>query len=117
MLPFEDRFTRQRQLREVGLAGQQRIEASRVVVGSAVADTVAADYLRRAGVHVEIDPRNAFVAETGPEVARARAVCAFSAPADYLAGTLTALGHLRSVLGVGDGHATAAGKAEELAKG
>ena len=116
MLPFEDRLTRQRQLREVGLAGQQRIEASQVVVGSAVADTVAADYLRRAGVHVEVSPANAFVVDSGAHMARARAVCAFSGPVDYLAGTLAALGHLRAALGVAGANGTTADKTGDRAE-
>ncbi len=50
MLPFEDRFTRQRQLPEVGAEGQQRIAALRVVGPADRAGEVAAAYLRRAGV-------------------------------------------------------------------
>lgn len=100
MLPFEDRFTRQRQLREVGLAGQRRIEASRVVVGLGAADGVAADYLQRAGVHVTVTRDAHWV-----DPAAARALCAggsvaFAGPGDYLAGALAALEHLRAVVAV-----------------
>ncbi len=46
MLPFEDRYTRQRQLPEVGAAGQDKIAQGRVVTRQ----PVAAEYLFRAGV-------------------------------------------------------------------
>jgi hypothetical protein len=99
MLPFEDRFTRQRQLREVGLEGQRRIEASSVAVGLGAADVVAADYLQRAGVHIEANRDVDWLGETSAEVLQARALCAFAGPGDYLAGALAALGHVRAVLG------------------
>ncbi len=50
MLPFEDRYTRQRQLPEVGPAGQERIFALRVQVSGDPAGSVARQYLLRAGV-------------------------------------------------------------------
>jgi hypothetical protein len=102
MLPFEDRFTRQRQLREVGLAGQRRIEASSVVVGPSAADGVAADYLQRAGVQVTVTRDVHFVDSTSARALDARRLCAFEGPADYLAGALAALVHVRSVLNLGD---------------
>lgn len=110
MLPFEDQFTRQRQLREVGLAGQRRIEASSVAVGHGAADLVAADYLKRAGVQVRSTSGVCFVPLGGAEMAQASEACTFSGPAHYLAGTLAALAHLRSVLGLGD--VSSGGRAE-----
>lgn len=51
MLPFEDRYTRQRQLPEVGEAGQRRIEAIVVELPANSSDAqVARVYLERAGV-------------------------------------------------------------------
>ncbi|HEX2732385.1 MAG TPA: hypothetical protein VHM70_12295 [Polyangiaceae bacterium] len=50
MLPFEDRYTRQRQLPEIGLQGHERIRAHRAVVGSDAASPSAKLYLQRAGV-------------------------------------------------------------------
>lgn len=104
MLPFEDRFTRQRQLREVGLSGQKRISESHVVLGRGAADGVAADYLQRAGVNVQVADGRPF-GETVSTTEQARALCAFDGPADYLVGTLAALGHLRLVLGLGSSSA------------
>lgn len=100
MLPFEDRFTRQRQLREVGLAGQVRLEASAIVVGYGVADSVAADYLERAGVQVTRDASLELVSGACAESRVAATACTFLGPANYLAGALTALNHVRSVLGL-----------------
>lgn len=98
MLPFEDRFTRQRQLREVGLDGQRRLEESRIVVGSGAPDAVAADYLQRAGVQVSVTRDHELVNGASVELQLARAACAFLGPADYLAGALAALGHVRTVI-------------------
>ncbi len=50
MLPFEDRYTRQRQLPEVGETGQQRIEALAVELPPGSRAQVARVYLERAGV-------------------------------------------------------------------
>jgi hypothetical protein len=102
MLPFEDRFTRQRQLRDVGLVGQHRIEASSVVVGPSAADGVAADYLQRAGVRVTVTRDVHFVDPASAQALDARRACAFAGPADYLAGALAALDHVRSVLKLDD---------------
>jgi len=49
LLPFEDRFTRQRQLPQVGIAGQLRIEAMRVVTCADASGLIEATYLERAG--------------------------------------------------------------------
>lgn len=97
MLPFEDRYTRQRQLREVGHSGQHRIEASVKQLGRSAADDVAADYLARAGVQVV--RRDGL---PGAENAQARALCTFDGPRDYLTGALAALDHLRAVLASAD---------------
>ncbi len=50
MLPFEDRYTRQRRLPEVGPAGQRRLEAAVQVLAPHEASELEVDYLRRAGV-------------------------------------------------------------------
>lgn len=50
MLPFEDRFSRQRRLPEVGAEGQRRL-ASRVLTVAPHPDVeIERDYLERAGV-------------------------------------------------------------------
>lgn len=99
MLPFEDRFTRQRQLREVGLSGQERLQASSIALGISRAELVAADYLKRAGVQVrEVEGSSTARVEMTPAT---EVACAFEGPAAYLRGNLLALEHLRQVLGVG----------------
>ncbi len=66
MLPFEDRYTRQRQLPEVGEAGQRRIEAMVVElpVGSPH-EPVARVYLERAGVR-QLKPASGASARSFP---------------------------------------------------
>lgn len=103
MLPFEDRYTRQRQLPEVGLAGQARLEASFVELSSshlpALARVVAADYLRRAGVPVCAEPQ----VHPLPQQENALTLehFQFDGPTQVAAGALMALRHIRSVLGLG----------------
>lgn len=97
MLPFEDRYTRQRQLREVGLSGQHRLETSVKVLGRGASDDVAADYLVRAGVQVV--RKDDLPSDAG---VTAGALCAFSGPRDYLTGALVALDHVRAVLSAAD---------------
>ena len=50
MLPFEDRFSRQRQLSEVGREGQQRLLATEVLVVPSRSAWIELTYLQRAGV-------------------------------------------------------------------
>ena len=50
MLPFEDRYTRQRRLAEVGPEGQLRLERQRMAVARHADVELEIDYLRRAGV-------------------------------------------------------------------
>ena len=50
MLPFQDRYSRQRKLLEVGKRGQARIEALGVVLRGGPEATFAKVYLERAGV-------------------------------------------------------------------
>lgn len=116
MLPFEDRFTRQRQLREVGVAGQRRLEASTAVVPTGRPGEVAADYLTRAGVQVCSQESPAAAADSlvaaeplavstavddhSPSLPHSMGPCCHQGPADYLAGCLAALEHIRVVLGL-----------------
>lgn len=58
MLPFEDRYTRQRQLPEVGIAGQERLCELRAELAPVEGFLVARTYLERAGAaHVCISPQ------------------------------------------------------------
>lgn len=96
MLPFEDRYTRQRQLREVGLAGQARLEQSRVNLGTSPPDLYAAEYLTRAGVQVA-QTSACPASEVNTEL---QATFMFSGPAAVAGGALLALDHIKSALGL-----------------
>ena len=50
MLPFEDRYSRQRRLPEVGPSGQERLCAAELVVAEHPDVDLELDYLQRAGV-------------------------------------------------------------------
>jgi hypothetical protein len=50
MLPFEDRYTRQRRLPEVGAEGQRRLRASAVSLAPHPNVDLERDYLERAGI-------------------------------------------------------------------
>ena len=50
MLPFEDRYTRQRRLPEVGPRGQERLCSTRLRVGRHPDVELELEYLARAGV-------------------------------------------------------------------
>ncbi len=93
MLPFEDRYTRQRQVPEVGLDGQQRIEASDAALAAGPGSLVATIYLHRAGVcRVEVSTHL-------PAASRRHAAFfQFAGPADVAAGCELAMSHLRRQL-------------------
>jgi hypothetical protein len=56
MLPFEDRYTRQRRLPEVGPIGQERLCRARLCVAAHPDVELELDYLARAGVAaVQVD--------------------------------------------------------------
>lgn len=89
----EDRYTRQRRLRDVGEAGQARIQAARLEVRDADGALVEATYLHRAGVErIDIVPRD----EAEP-FAHADAF-RFAEPRSVAAGAWRALDKLRGVL-------------------
>ena len=50
MLPFEDRFSRQRRLPEVGPSGQERLGAAELVIAAHPDVALELDYLQRAGI-------------------------------------------------------------------
>lgn len=57
MLPFEDRYSRQRRLAEVGPEGQLRLLSARVLLSAHPDADIEKDYLVRAGVTpLELDP-------------------------------------------------------------
>lgn len=55
MLPFEDRYTRQRRLPEVGAGGQERLRRAQPRVAAHPDVELELDYLGRAGVDARID--------------------------------------------------------------
>jgi hypothetical protein len=55
MLPFEDRYSRQRRLAEVGPEGQARLCSARLRVAPHAHVDVELEYLSRAGVSVVVD--------------------------------------------------------------
>lgn len=95
MLPFEDRYTRQRRLPEVGEAGQARLGEAEVVVRGTQGADVEQSYLERAGVRVHHDPKAAPL-----PFAHAAAFC-FDASRGVAAGAWRALVAVRRELGIG----------------
>jgi hypothetical protein len=60
MLPFEDRFSRQRRLPEVGPSGQETLGAAELRIADHADVELELDYLARAGVaRVTLDPAGA----------------------------------------------------------
>lgn len=93
MLPFEDRYTRQRRLEEVGPDGQHRLEAARLTLASHESSDLEREYLTRAGVgHLGTDT------EATPPSFPWDALFEFSAPLSVARGAWCALFHIRSVL-------------------
>ncbi len=90
---FEDRYTRQRRLRDVGDAGQSRIASARLAVSDSDGALIETMYLYRGGVErVDIVPR-----EDAEPFAHAGAFC-FAEARSVGAGAWRALGKLRGVL-------------------
>ena len=60
MLPFEDRFSRQRRLPEVGPRGQERLASAELRIARHADVELELDYLARAGVtNASLDPAGA----------------------------------------------------------
>jgi hypothetical protein len=95
LLPFEDRYTRQRQLSEVGPAGQALIAAHKASICLDPSAPIARLYLERAGV-TEIDAKP----EHGARQFAASDGFAFDEARCFADGCLRALWEIRSVLGM-----------------
>ena len=96
----EDRYTRQRRLREIGDAGQKRLQAASVVLGGGEGQLVELVYLHRAGVgSVTLDALGA-----GKPFAH-RAVFRHDASRRHASGAWRALGTLVELVGAGAGKA------------
>lgn len=94
MLSSQDRYSRQKRLKEVGLEGQLRIEACALVLSPGPEAPIALEYLRRAGalgvqVRADASPAKPFPHGTcfHSELARSYAAGAWTA----LTGVLEAL--------------------------
>jgi hypothetical protein len=95
MLPFEDRYTRQRRLAEVGAAGQARLAEARLELAAHEGSEVEREYLLRAGVQsIDVDPR--LPAEPFPFAAEFE----FAASRNLARGAWSALANIRKVLGL-----------------
>lgn len=93
MLPFEDRYTRQRRLAEVGPQGQLRLERQRLAVAPHADVELELDYLRRAGVQqVTSDPQQSTL--DFPWAAQFQ----FSGPLGVARGAWSALARIRAAL-------------------
>lgn len=94
MLPFEDRYSRQRRLPEVGREGQLRISEARLSITPHEGVELEREYLLRAGV------RDVSVEATGSSVEFPWAQqFRFAAPRELARGAHAALCRLRSILG------------------
>ena len=93
MLPFEDRYTRQRRLEEVGPDGQRRLAAARLTLAPHASADIEREYLARAGIgHLGMD------ADVTPPTFPWSAFFEFPAPLSVARGAWCALSQLRSVL-------------------
>jgi hypothetical protein len=95
MLPFEDRYTRQRRLAEVGSSGQERLLEAHLVLPVHEGSDIEREYLLRAGVQsVRVDP--SLPAEGFPFAARFE----FEQSRRLAQAAWGALANLRKVLGL-----------------
>lgn len=93
MLPFEDRYTRQRRLEEVGPEGQRRLEAARVVLAAHDGSDIEREYLTRAGLRqIEVD------AQASPAHFPMSEFFEFAGPLSVAHGAWCALSRIRAVL-------------------
>ncbi len=93
MLPFEDRYSRQRRLVEVGPAGQRRLGQSRVRVAAHADVEIEREYLERAGVGgVDVD------SQASPVDFPWQAEFSFAAAAGVARGAFSALRRIRAAL-------------------
>lgn len=109
MLPFEDRFSRQRRLPEVGPEGQARIEQSRVQVPRHPGTAIEVEYLSRAGV------RQLETTGDEPEPFPFEQEFTFAASAESARGCYGALTRLKSILQTGGAYEPPKSKHRESA--
>jgi hypothetical protein len=103
MLPFEDRYTRQRRLAEVGPEGQLRLERQHLVVARHADVELELDYLRRAGVQqVTVRELTAGAEQSALDFPFA-AQFQFSGPLGVARGAWSALARIRAALAANEG--------------
>jgi hypothetical protein len=96
LLPFEDRYTRQRRLEEVGPEGQRRLEQSVMVLAEHTDVELEREYLERAGVR-----QIARDAAAHPAPFPWAQHFQFAGPAGVAQGAWRALSRIRAALEVG----------------
>ena len=108
MLPFEDRYTRQRRLAEVGPEGQLRLQRQRLAIARHADVELELDYLRRAGVQ-QVTVLPAGVLQVGADAEQSAlefpwaAQFQFSGPLGVARGAWSALARIRAALAANGG--------------
>jgi hypothetical protein len=93
MLPFEDRYTRQRRLEEVGPEGQRQLEQTAMVLAPHADADLEREYLERAGVRqLTFAPAASAPEFPWPEQFQ------FAGPLGVARGAWSALSRIRAVL-------------------
>jgi hypothetical protein len=103
MLPFEDRYTRQRRLAEVGPQGQLRLERQRLAIARHADVELELDYLRRAGVQQVTVQQAGVDAEQSALDFPWAAQFQFSGPLGVARGAWSALARIRAALAANEG--------------
>jgi hypothetical protein len=94
MLPFEDRYSRQRRLEEVGPEGQRRLEQRPMVLARHADSDLELEYLERAGVqHIT------FAADAHAPTFPWADQFQFAGPLAVARGAYAALSRIRAALG------------------
>jgi len=108
MLPFEDRYTRQRRLEEVGPEGQLRLERQSLAIARHADVELELDYLRRAGVQ-QVTVHQVGGQQVGADAEQSAldfpwaAQFQFSGPLGVARGAWSALARIRAVLAADEG--------------
>lgn len=108
MLPFEDRYTRQRRLAEVGPEGQRLLGRQRLAIAPHADVELELEYLRRAGVEqVTVKQGGGQQVGVGAEQSALDFPWAeqfqFSGPLGVARGAWSALARIRAVLAANEG--------------
>lgn len=103
MLPFEDRYTRQRRLAEVGPEGQLLLGRQRMAIAPHADVELELDYLRRAGVEqVTVQQVGVGAEQSALDFPWAEQF-QFSGPLGVARGAWSALARIRAALAANEG--------------